>query len=133
MPESAQEAWYNRAQAWARGSLTWRQGQGYGVDGVQQAGAGPKSGAGSLVPGPLLLQHAAGQGAAAALLLKHLIGAPHLVQASAGHLQGPLICTPAGATIKLFMALQASLAFKQLKTLDPCTKRADCAILSCYQ
>lgn len=77
--------------------LTWREGQGSEVEGFLMAGAGAQGSSGSLVAGSLLLQHTAGKGAAAALLLKDFIGAPQLVQARAWNLHGSLICTPASS------------------------------------
>ena len=82
--------------------LTWREGQSSEVEGFLVAGAGAQGSSGCLVAGSLLLQHTAGQGATAALLLKHFVGAPQLVQAQAWNLQGPLICTPASSNAEVF-------------------------------
>ena len=59
------------------------------------AGAGAQGSSGSLVAGPLLLQHPAGKGTAAAILLKHFVGTPELVQACAWNLRGSLVCASA--------------------------------------
>ena len=75
--------------------FTRREGQGSKVEGFLVSGAGAQGSSGSLVSGPLLLQHTAGKGTAAALLLKYFIGAPQLVQACAWNLCGSLVCTSA--------------------------------------
>ena len=71
------------------------------------SGAGAQGSSGSLVAGPLLLQHTAGKGTAAALLLKDFIGTPQLVHACAWNLRGSLVGASASSKAEVLSAPEA--------------------------
>lgn len=87
--------------------FTRRERQGTQVEGFLVAGAWAQGSSGSLVAGPLLLQHTAGKGTAAALLFKDFIGTPQLVQACAWNLHGSLVRASASSNAQVLSALEA--------------------------